>query len=166
VESGKIDTAHHGNRPKLALRELYELDEAVKVALRLLNIEETLIIVTADHSHSFTMNGYPERGNDIFGFANESSSSASYETLSYDNGPGFFYHRRTDSNNVNETWRKVEEDQTRDEPFYRHFAGKYLSSETHAGEDVGVYATGPYSHLFRGTFEQNYIAHVVTSRCV
>ncbi|XP_071641872.1 alkaline phosphatase 4-like [Temnothorax longispinosus] len=106
------------------------------------------------------MNGYPERGNDIFGFANESSSSA-YETLSYDNGPGFFYHRRTDSNNVNETWRKVDEDQTRDEPFYRHFAGKYLSSETHAGEDVGVYATGPYSHLFRGTFEQNYIAHVV-----
>ncbi|XP_024883881.1 alkaline phosphatase 4-like [Temnothorax curvispinosus] len=161
VESGKIDTAHHGNWAKLALRELYELDEAVKVALRLLNMEETLIIVTADHSHSFTINGYPERGNDILGFANKSTSWA-YETLSYNNGPGFFYHRRNDSNNVNETWRKVEEDQTRDEPFYRHFAGKYLNRfETHAGEDVGVYATGPYSHLFRGTFEQNYIAHVV-----
>ncbi|XP_024867989.1 alkaline phosphatase 4-like isoform X1 [Temnothorax curvispinosus] len=161
VESGKIDLAHHGNWAKLALRELYELDEAVKVALRLLNMEETLIIVTADHSHSFTLNGYPERGNDILGFASKSSSREAYETLSYANGPGFYYHRRNDSNNVNETWRKVEEDQTRDEPFYRHFAAKYLKDETHGGEDVGVYATGPYSHLFRGTFEQNYIAHAV-----
>jgi len=141
VESGKIDLAHHGNWAKLALRELYELDEAVKVALRLLNMEETLIIVTADHSHSFTLNGYPERGNNILGFANK-ASQIPYETLSYANGPGFYYHRRNDSNNVNETWRKVEEDSTRDEPFYRHFAAKYLKDESHGGEDVGVYAFG------------------------
>ncbi|KAL0121592.1 hypothetical protein PUN28_006844 [Cardiocondyla obscurior] len=160
VESGKIDLAHHGNWAKLALRELYELDEAIKVALRLLNMEETLIIVTADHSHSFTLNGYPERGNDILGFGNK-PNKIPYETLSYANGPGFYYHRRNDSNNVNETWRKVEDDPTRNEPFYRHFAAKYLKDETHGGEDVGVYALGPYSHLFRGTFEQNYIAHAV-----
>ncbi|KAL6259277.1 hypothetical protein P5V15_009195 [Pogonomyrmex californicus] len=161
VESGKIDTAHHSNWAKLALRELYELEEAVKVALRLLNIEETLIIVTADHSHSFTLNGYPSRGNDILGFGNRSADLTPYETLSYANGPGFYYHRRNDSHNVNETWRKVEEDPTRNDPFYMHFAGKYLKDETHGGEDVGVYAIGPYSHLFRGTFEQNYIAHAV-----
>ncbi|XP_012055764.1 PREDICTED: alkaline phosphatase 4-like [Atta cephalotes] len=161
VESGKIDIAHHGNWAKLALRELYELDEAVKVAQRLLNIEETLIIVTADHSHSFTLNGYPARGNDILGFGNKKASQIPYETLSYANGPGFFYHRRNDTKNVNETWRRVENDSTRDEPFYRHFAGKFLKDESHGGEDVGVYAIGPYSHLFRGTFEQNYIAHAV-----
>lgn len=144
VESGKIDTAHHSNWAKLALRELYELDEAVKVALRLLNMEETLIIVTADHSHSFTLNGYAERGNDILGFGNRKDTiqQAPYETLSYANGPGFFYHRRNDSNNVNETWRKLDEDPTRDEPFYMHFAGKYLKDESHGGEDVGVYAFG------------------------
>ncbi|XP_025986676.1 alkaline phosphatase 4 isoform X2 [Solenopsis invicta] len=161
VESGKIDTAHHGNWAQLAMRELYELDEAVKVALRLLNMKETLIIVTADHSHSFTLNGYPERGHDILGFTKKTSDQPAYETLSYANGPGFFYHRRNDSNNVNETWRSVEEDPNRNEPFYRHFAGKYLKDESHGGEDVGVYASGPYSHLFRGTFEQNYIAHAV-----
>ncbi|XP_036146810.1 alkaline phosphatase 4 isoform X2 [Monomorium pharaonis] len=161
VESGKIDTAHHGNWAQLALRELYELDEAIKVALRLVNMEETLIVVTADHSHSFTLNGYPERGNDILGFANKKASQVPYETLSYANGPGFFYHRRNNSNNVNETWRRVEDDPTRNEPFYRHFAGKYLKDESHGGEDVGVYAHGPFSHLFRGTFEQNYIAHAV-----
>lgn len=117
------------------------------MALRLLNMEETLIIVTADHSHSFTINGYPNRGNSILGFGNKPSSKV-YETLSYANGPGFYYHRRNDSNNVNETWRKVEDDPTRDEPFYRHFAGKYLKDESHGGEDVGIYAFGKERNFF------------------
>jgi len=126
----------------LALRELYELEEAVKAALQLVKLEETLIIVTADHSHSFTFNGYPMRGNDIFGFGNQTEMQIPYETLSYANGPGFFYHRRNDSTNVNETWRNVIEDPTRGDPFYRHFAGYYQKDETHGGEDVGVYAIG------------------------
>ncbi|CAK9825686.1 Alkaline phosphatase 4 [Anthophora retusa] len=164
VESGKIDIAHHHNYAKLALREVSELEEAILAALQQVKLEETLVIVTADHSHSFTMNGYPRRGNDILGFANDPTKpneAAFYETLSYANGPGFFYHRRNDSNNVNETWRLVDQDETRGEPFYNHMAGMYLKDETHGGEDVGVYAIGPYSHLIRGTFEQNYIAHVV-----
>ncbi|XP_054000166.1 alkaline phosphatase 4 [Hylaeus anthracinus] len=163
VEGGKIDIAHHHNYAKLALREVSELEDAIIAALRLVKIEETLIIVTADHSHAFTINGYPVRGNDILGFANDSEKPEikPYETLSYANGPGFYHHRRNDSNNVNETWIVVEEDPTRDEPFYMNMAGKYMKDETHGGEDVGVYAIGPYSHLIRGTFEQNYIAHVV-----
>ena len=35
------------------------------------------------------------------------------------------------------------------------------SSETHSGEDVAVYAKGPWAHLFDGTVEQNYIFHVM-----
>jgi alkaline phosphatase len=132
----------------LALRELYELEEAVKVALQLVKLEETLIIVTADHSHSFTFNGYPIRGNDIFGFANRTEGIV-YETLSYANGPGFFYHRRNDSKNVNETWRDLIEDQTRGDLFYRHFAGYYQKDETHGGEDVGVYAIGKKRNSLR-----------------
>ncbi|XP_031839610.1 alkaline phosphatase 4-like isoform X2 [Nomia melanderi] len=163
VESGKIDIAHHHNYAKLALREVSELEEAILAALQQVSLEETLIIVTADHSHSFTMNGYPKRGNDILGFGSDPNKSnvTTYETLSYANGPGFFYHRRNDSNNVNETWRDLDQDRTRDQPFYAHMAGIYIKTETHGGEDVGVYAAGPYSHLIRGTFEQNYIAHVV-----
>lgn len=163
VESGRIDMAHHHNYAKLALRELSELEEAILAALQLVKLEETLVIVTADHSHAFTINGYPKRGNDILGFANDPAKPnvPAYETLSYINGPGFFYHRRNDSSNVNETWRPVDLDQTRNDPYYTQMAGIYLEDETHGGEDVGVYAIGPYSHLIRGTFEQNYIAHVV-----
>lgn len=29
--------------------------------------------------------------------------------------------------------------------------------ETHGGDDVAVYASGPWSHLFSGNYEQNFI---------
>ncbi|KAF7383348.1 hypothetical protein HZH66_012698 [Vespula vulgaris] len=163
VEGGKIDIAHHQNYAELALRELSEFEEAVNVALKQVKLDETLIIVTADHSHSFTMNGYPARGNDILGLASNiaNKDDQRYETLTYANGPGFFYHRRNDSKNVNETWINLEEDKNRSNIFYMHMAAQYLKDDTHGGEDVGVYAIGPYSHLFRSTFEQNYIAHVI-----
>ena len=35
------------------------------------------------------------------------------------------------------------------------------SSETHSGEDVAVYAKGPWAHLFDGTIEQNVIFHIM-----
>ena len=36
-----------------------------------------------------------------------------------------------------------------------------MNSETHAGEEVAVYAGGPSAHLFQGTVEQNVIYHVM-----
>lgn len=32
-----------------------------------------------------------------------------------------------------------------------------LSSETHGAEDVGVFASGPFEHLFTGNYEQSSI---------
>ena len=32
---------------------------------------------------------------------------------------------------------------------------------THSAEDVGIWARGPMAHLFHGTHEQSYIAHVM-----
>lgn len=143
VEGGKIDLAHHANYAKMALVELSDFEDAIQVAFRELKMKETLLIVTADHSHAFTLNGYPKRGTDILGFANQTEEIDPYETLSYANGPGFLYHRINDSR-VNETWRRVEDDTTRKDPYYRHFAGKYLKDETHGGEDVALYAIGKY----------------------
>ena len=67
VESGNIDLALHNTRSKAALEEVLGLDEAVNETLKLVNQEETLIIVTGDHSHVLTINGYPDRGNNILG---------------------------------------------------------------------------------------------------
>ena len=47
------------------------------------------------------------------------------------------------------------------DPDYIQQALVPLASETHAGEDVGIYAIGPWAHLFQNTVEQNYIFHVM-----
>jgi alkaline phosphatase len=36
-----------------------------------------------------------------------------------------------------------------------------LSMGTHGGEDVAIYAQGPWAHLFSSTHEQNYVYHVM-----
>ena len=52
-------------------------------------------------------------------------------------------------------------------PLYRYQTAVPMESETHAGEDVAVYARGPFAHLFHATHEQSYVAHVMAfASCV
>ena len=44
---------------------------------------------------------------------------------------------------------------------YHQEAGVPLATETHAGDDVAVYAQGPWAHLLNGVMEQHYIFHVM-----
>lgn len=67
VEGGRIDHAHHGGNAYRALTDAAAFDEAVARALALVDLDESLIITTADHSHTLTMSGYPQRGNPILG---------------------------------------------------------------------------------------------------
>jgi len=46
-------------------------------------------------------------------------------------------------------------------PGYHQEALVPLGSETHAGEDVGVWARGPGAHLLTGTNEQSLVFHVM-----
>ena len=64
---GRIDHAHHENRAYHALTDTLALQDAVEMAINKTNIEDTLIVVTADHSHAFSMAGYPDLSNDILG---------------------------------------------------------------------------------------------------
>lgn len=42
-----------------------------------------------------------------------------------------------------------------------------LKSETHGADDVGVFAKGPWAHLFTGVMEENVIPHLIAfASCV
>lgn len=67
ILGGRIDHGHHNNTAKRALHETLAFEDAVKKALELTNSSETLIVVTADHSHVFNIGGNSYRGNNILG---------------------------------------------------------------------------------------------------
>jgi alkaline phosphatase len=67
VEGGLIDQAHHNNWARLALTEAVGMEAAVEAVLKMTSRKDTLVVVTADHSHTMTINGYASRGNDILG---------------------------------------------------------------------------------------------------
>ena len=50
-----------------ALMEVIDFEEAIIAAMDMTDPKETLIVVTADHSHTFSFGGYPKRGNDLHG---------------------------------------------------------------------------------------------------
>jgi len=164
VEAGRIDHGHHAGNAYRALTDTIELSQAVKVALNNVNLDETLIIVTADHSHTFNISGYPQRGNPILGLVKtpdkagrligrlaKDEQGKPYTTLSYANGPGYVNgDKRPDLSHVDTN-----------APDYRQAATIPLMSETHSGEDVVIYATGAGSQTVHGTIEQNVIYHIM-----
>jgi len=178
VEAGRIDHAHHAGNAYRALTDTVALSDAVKTAKELTNDKDTLILVTADHSHVFTIAGYPSRGNAILGktavdgVVLKDSLGLPYTTLSYANGPGWTGGlQRKEFNPANEgtvsapyAGSKLRPDLTAVDttnPNYLQEATVPMGSETHAGEDVAIYADGPGAYLVRGTLEQNVIYHVM-----
>jgi len=186
VEGGRIDHGHHDGNAYRALIDTVEFARAVGVAIGRTDVKDTLIVVTADHGHVFTIGGYSTRGNDILGLtienddrghsAEEPSLDAHglpFTTLGYQNGPGYTHQHREQSEDPDDHQQRagvpsgaahgrpdLTEVDTAD-PDYRQEATVPLRSETHSGEDVPVYARGPGSRLFHGVQEQNYIFHAM-----
>lgn len=158
VEAGRIDHGHHGGSAKAALYDTVALSKAVRKAVEMVNLEETLILVTADHSHVFTMAGYPKRGNPIFGLVTGPGESEPtlakdgkpYTTLAYQNGPGAVTGERPHLT-----------DEDVNDPDFKPQALVPMHSETHGGEDVALFGIGPWAHLVRGTMEQNVVFHIM-----
>ena len=161
VEAGRVDHAHHGTNAYRALTDMQALNEAVKVAKAKAG-DNTLIMVTADHSHVFTMAGYPVRGNPILGLAKgfdpetrqidiiKDKDGKPYTTLGYHNGPNV---READSPALTDNMVQAKD--------FRQQTAVNLGSETHAGEDVALFATGPGAETVRGVMEQNEIYNVM-----
>lgn len=174
VESGRIDHAHHAGNAHTALHETIEFSNAVRAAYQATSSEDTLILVTADHSHVFTIAGYPKRGNPILGKvmsvgSTEPQSAADglpYTTLGYTNGRGFANRGDTTNPDVvydiapNAGRVDLNPVNTRSAGFHQE-ALVPLLAETHAGEDISLHATGPGAQLVSGVIEQNLVFHVI-----
>ncbi|KAB0390458.1 hypothetical protein E2I00_005538, partial [Balaenoptera physalus] len=90
-QGGRIDHGHHEGKAKQALHEAVEMDRAIGQAGTMTSAEDTLTVVTADHSHVFTFGGYTPRGNSIFGLAPMVSDTDKkpFTAILYGNGPGY-----------------------------------------------------------------------------
>lgn len=165
VEGGRVDHGLHAGDAQRALGDAKALDEAVAAARAMTSDQDTLIIVTADHSHTLTIQGYPQRGNPILGLVKEAGKltlardGKPYTTLGFANGPGSvctaqadgkWLCDRADLSNVDTTALG-----------FRQQSLVPLGSETHGGEDVAIFAGGPGANLFSGAVEQNEIFHVM-----
>jgi alkaline phosphatase len=103
VEGGRIDHGLHAGNAYRALDETIAFADAVSAALAHTDPADTLIVVTADHSHTMTFAGYPKRGNGILdvvrghtdsydeegggGIARDAAGKP-YTTQGFANGPG------------------------------------------------------------------------------
>lgn len=67
ISGGRIDHSHHFNNAHRALTDTLALEDAVSAALDMTKSDDTLIVVTSDHSHVFAFGGNPKRGNPILG---------------------------------------------------------------------------------------------------
>ncbi|TNE66524.1 MAG: alkaline phosphatase [Alphaproteobacteria bacterium] len=160
VEAGRIDHGHHDGNAYNALHDAVALSKAVARARELVNLDDTLILVTADHAHTFTMAGYPKRGNPILGLVSAvgqkdgeylmAKDGKPYTTVGYQNGPGAIKGER----------ETLTEEQVMAPDFHQQ-AAYPTSSETHGGEDVGLFAIGPRSYVVHGTMEQNVVFHLM-----
>lgn len=170
VESGKIDLASHYGLAAHALAETQALSQAVQTALSMVDLSDTLILVTADHAHTLTIAGYPTRGNPILGlvFGNDKRGEPEatarlaldgkpYTTLGYMNGPGAVSGERPAPELAEDHYKQ----QALVPTYSQEADGSRALSETHGGEDVALFAIGPRAYLVGGTIEQNLIYHII-----
>jgi alkaline phosphatase len=196
VEAGRIDHAHHAGNAYRALTDTQALDEAIGAAAQMVDLRETLIVVSADHSHVFNITGYPVRPlNELPyrvnsydpGYATTAAAGhgildkvydlnqttgviepsvdrngVPYTVLGYVNGPGYRGAARLDpSVDPFPGFGGKVPSGPADPAYLQESAVPTPGAETHAGEDVAIYAIGPGADLVHGTVKNTHIFHVM-----
>ncbi|MBB3995433.1 alkaline phosphatase [Sulfitobacter undariae] len=173
IEAGRVDHANHDGNLARAVEDGVAFAETVAMVDALTDDEDTLIIVTADHEHAIAFNGYCGRGSNILGLCMDIDNAGEKNTgtpllaedgkpftvAGYLNGGGSVMREELN-------WAGVRGDLTEEQATDGDYMQQALiptgaGEETHSGEDVAVYAKGPYAHLFDGTIEQNVIFHAM-----
>ncbi|VDK81215.1 unnamed protein product [Dibothriocephalus latus] len=139
-----------------SMDEMLEFDKAIQAAMDLVNLEETLIIVTADHSHSFGLYGHPSRFHSVLDLDNGYSCIMTLDkkpmtAIGYLTGPAGLTNETRSDPSKDDIWSWK----------YKQQALVPLFYSTHGGDDVGVYATGPFSRLFTKTIDNTFISQAM-----
>jgi len=137
VEGARIDHGNHFKNPYLALSDTVAFSNAIRKALSLVDLADTLLVVTADHSSALAFTGYPERTMPVL-------ASLSYPSFTLSGGDGFQTGHLESENDG---------DQLTFDPTQQ--------PAPHAGEDVPAYATGLGASSIRGTLEQNVLFDII-----
>jgi alkaline phosphatase len=161
VEGGRIDHALHATQAQQVLAETAAFDAAIEAAMSAVDLNETLVVVTADHDHTMAMNGYGQRGSGLHvldvvrdpksGSPLIDADGYPYPTLVFGNGP----HRPMVRAGTDTLY-------VQDKNFL-HLSGVNLSSETHGGGDVMLMAGGAESKPFKGTLDNTQVFSLLKS---
>ncbi|AKU96553.1 Alkaline phosphatase [Labilithrix luteola] len=153
VEGGRIDHALHDTKAQKALADTLAFDSAIQAAMATVDLSNTLIVVTADHDHTMTMNGYGQRGSGlhVLDVVRDPASGAPlvdadgypYPTLVFGNGPN-----RPIVRSAGDTMNLLDKN-------FTHISAVRTSAggETHGGGDVMLMAGGAGAEAFKGTMD-------------
>jgi len=163
VEGGNIDKAHHQNWGLRSIREMAEFDQTIEAVFNQLSEQEkkeTLIIVTADHGHTFSFGGKDVKRNADLCKEKSKISPAGYYAGPNEGG-------RDDSDGDEEegdaagTITDDTSPSSSPDFFARLRSKNEMKQAAHSGEDVPIYARGPMAHMLSGVHEESYIGQVM-----
>lgn len=97
--------------------EFVEFEKTINQTLEVIDPEETLVLISADHSHQFTMGGYGIRASNVFGLGSHeaypvdwpvdlgdgvaSTDKENVFIINYADGPGFKVKDTSAENDTN-----------------------------------------------------------------
>lgn len=179
VEGGRIDHALHGTNAKRALEDTLAFDKAIENVRAYMEkkdpgLQNTLIVVTADHDHSIAFNGYTKIGTPILGKAIDYQSGKPalaadgkpYTTLVFGNGgrPNATAASQVNEEDGGKPWvapargasrQDLSSVDTTQDNFLQEVNINLGApgSETHGGGDVMLFAGGAGARIFKGTMD-------------
>ena len=175
VEGGRIDHALHETTAKKALQDTVAFNDAIAAAIKEAkktdpNLENTTIVVTADHDHTLVLNGYAKRTGKttetnpgVLGLVKDYSTGKDakdadgmpYSIIGFGNG-----ENRPAGNR--KTFAALTEKGTADATYHQEAAIRTATgSETHGGTDVFIGAMGKGSDKFHGFMENTKVFSLV-----
>ena len=185
VEGGRIDHALHGTNAKRALQDTIAFDNAIKTAIDKLKktdpeLKNTLIVVTADHDHTMTFNGYTARTGKttptnpgILGLSYNYQEAKPTDTRARVLEDGKRHAPSLDVNGKTSTTLvfgngggprlasriDITDTEAAADDYLQEVGVKLggPGSETHGGGDVMLFAEGAGSSLFRGTRDNTWV---------